>query len=175
RLWAGHDRLEVREPHARLAHMGAVSPQLVHMRAVRRRLQWQLRLEDLVLLRDVHGPDPRDILLAPRVVLLELGAQPIALIEARIAPEVDKLVERARLRRPGALELAVLVTPQRATDLVVQLEVLALLARHHRVGPQLVDHGWLLAWRLIGMAQRACRRRSPRCAYVPPSPRRATS
>src|SRR5207247_9253778 len=114
-------------------------------------------------------------LLGPRAVLLEPGAQPIAVIAARIGTEVDNLVERASRRRPGALELAVLVRPQRATDLLVQLEVLALLARHQRVGPQLVDHGWLLAWRLIGMVQRACRRRSPCGADGPPSPRRAGS
>src|SRR5207245_11094436 len=111
----------------------------------------------------------------PGIGALARGAQRSALIEARIAREVGKLVERARRRRPGALELAVLVAPQRATDLLVQLDVVALLARHQRVGPQLVDHGWLLAWRLIGMVQRACRRRSPCGADGPPSPRRAGS
>src|SRR6185295_282460 len=49
--------------------------------------------------------------------------------------------------RPRALELAVLVAADRTSDLGVELEVLALLARRQGIGPELVDHGSrLLTW-----------------------------
>src|SRR2546430_440401 len=177
RLLLAHwlSRLEGREPLARLAHLGAVRPELVDVPAVHGGPERQLRREDLVLLRDQQGSDLRDVLLGPRVVLHELRAEPFPLDEIGVAPEVDELVERAELRRPRPLELPVLVAPRRAPDLRVELEVLALLARHQRVGPEFVDHGWLLPLWVIGTVQRACRRRSPYAGDSPPSPRRAGS
>src|SRR3989442_4008689 len=102
------------------------------MRAVRRRLQRQLRREDLVLLRDEHGPDPRDVLLTPRVVLLELGAQPIAIVEAPIAPKVGKLVERGGLHPPGAPELARLFHPAPSAALHAPVKDTPQFLRHPR-------------------------------------------
>src|SRR5205823_13907053 len=132
------------EPLAQATDLRAVPAELVDVAAVGGRLERRDRRQDLVLLRDHQRTDLRDVLLRPRVVLRELAAQPIALDEVGIAPEVHVLVERAELARPAALELAVPVAPDLAAHLGVELEVLALLAREQRVGPQLVDHGWWL-------------------------------
>src|SRR5437879_13056490 len=58
---------------------------------------------------------------------------------------MDVLIDRPEFSRPPPLELAVLVAPDLASDLPVELEVLRLLARDERVGAQLVDHGRLLS------------------------------
>src|SRR6185295_7940135 len=108
--------------------------------------------------------------LRPRLVLGQLTAQAIALDEVGIAPQVHVLVERAELRRPAALELAVLVAADLAADLGVELEVLGLLAGEQRVRAQLVDHGCRSC--SIGTALGACRLRSLFSAGAPPSRRR---
>jgi hypothetical protein len=100
--------------------------------------------EDLILLGEKYGKDPRDVVAAPDLVLRKLGSQPLALNEIGVAPEGDELVQRAELRRPRALERAVLLAARGTPDLRIELEVLALLPREQRVGAQLVNHGWLL-------------------------------
>src|SRR5206468_991646 len=127
-----------------------------------RRLQRELRRQDLVLLGEEQRPDLRDVVPAPRLVLRELAPQPLALDEVRVGPEVDVLVQGPELARPRALELAVLVAADRASDLRVELEVFALLAGRQRVGAQLVDHRRVLLLRaIIGTGPAGCRRRSP--------------
>src|SRR6185436_7022699 len=65
--------------------------------------------------------------------------------EARVFPEVDVLIERAELRRPGAGQPPVVVAADLAADLGVELQIFALLARIQRVGAQLVDHASILS------------------------------
>src|SRR5262249_53825795 len=101
------------------------------------------------------------------VVLGGLAAEAVALVEARIAPQVDVLVQHAELGRPAAFELAVLVAADLAADLGVELEVFGLLAGLKRIGAQLVDHD--AAPLVSGTVRAACPRRSPCAADAPPS------
>src|SRR5215831_14628039 len=172
----GHDRLEMAEPLAGAPDLGAIRPELVDVPAVARRLERQLRREDLVLLGQEERPDLRDIIAAPRLVLGQLAAKPLALDQIGVGPEVDVLVEGSELARPRALELAVLVAADRAADLSVELEVLALLAGLQGVGPELVDHarspGWMRRGAIIGTGPVGCRRHSPSGAdSLPTRPR----
>src|SRR5262249_46453445 len=125
--------------------LSAIPAQLIDVAGVLGRLQRQDRREDLRLLRQEERPDLRDVALGPLVVPRELGPQPIALFEIGVAPQVNVLVDRPELGRPSPLELAVLVAPDFASNLRVELEVLRLLARNERVGAQLVDHERLLS------------------------------
>src|SRR5690349_5006052 len=128
------------EPLADLPDLRAIPAQLVEVAAVGRRLERRDRRQHLVLLGEQQRADLRYVALRPLVVLRELAAQPVTLVEARIAPEVHVLVEHAELGGPAALELAVLVAADLAADLGVELEVLGLLAGLERIGAQLVDH-----------------------------------
>src|SRR6266545_3011517 len=72
-------------------------------RACLGRLERQRGRKDLVLLREEHGPDLRNIALGPVFVLGQLSAQPLALVQAVEGPEMNDLVKRAELRVPEAL------------------------------------------------------------------------
>src|SRR5678815_3439958 len=83
----GHDRLEVLEPLARPAGVGAVPAQLVDIARVGWRRQRQLRRQDLVLLGDQERPDLRHVLHAPPFILSERRPELLALVEIGIAPQ----------------------------------------------------------------------------------------
>src|SRR5688500_14061430 len=86
----GHDRLEVLEPLARPAGMGAVPAQLVDIARVGGRRQGQLRRQDLVLLGDQERADLRDVLRAPPLILSERRPELLALVEVGVAPQVHE-------------------------------------------------------------------------------------
>src|SRR6185369_5446156 len=162
------------QPLAEPADLCAVPAQLVEVAAIRRRLEGGHRGEDPVLLGHEQRANLWHVALGPLLVLGQLAAQPLALVQVGIGPEVDVLVQHAELRRPAALELAVLVSADLAAHLGVELQILTLLARLERVRAQLVDHRGLLC-RVTDTAPGACRLRSPCAADDPPSPGRGGS
>src|SRR5215470_4798165 len=166
-LAAGQHPLGQVEPLREPADLRAIPAQLVDIAAVRRWLERRGRRQHLVFLGQQQRADLRNVALRPLVVLRELAAQSVALVEARIAPQVDVLVQHAELGRPATFELPILVAADLAADLGVELEVLGLLAGLKRIGAQLVDHD--AAPLVSGTVRAACRRRSPCAADAPPS------
>src|SRR6266542_1266138 len=85
-------------------------------------------------------PDGRHVLLGPVLVLRELAAQALAIVQAVVLPQMPDLVQRAELGRPVAVVDAVIVAAYRPADHLGGLEVLRHLAGNQGVAAQFVDH-----------------------------------